>query len=244
MDVTAVLGSQLKYCVEVATELLADVEEQTVCFVHQAQRLGRESPSTLPPRAVQPPVPHGERVFLVRLTKSRLRFSGAVRFSLEKNELAPVFPLIHMHETQRAALHALSPNKRRLRRSTAGESGLRSSTPLQSLVSVLPPKAGVSRHFSPNPTAFRRKALSEQLLAIISASASDNRSSERLSLIDRWTVEASAKGNYRPLAASPSPSCSRRLSGSARSVSIPSYNGNQSPSSCQGYGPGLSSPPE
>src|SRR5208337_3018182 len=47
------------------------------------------------------------------------------------------------------------------------------------------------RHFSPNPTAFRRKALSEQLLAMISASASDNRSSERLSLIDRRTVEAS-----------------------------------------------------
>jgi hypothetical protein len=75
-----------------------------------------------------------------------------------------------------------------------------------------------TRHFSPNPTAFRRKALSEQLLAMISASVSDNRSSERLSLIDRRTVEASAKGNYRPLAASPSPSCSRRLSGSARSV--------------------------
>src|SRR5271157_998766 len=74
------------------------------------------------------------------------------------------------------------------------------------------------RHFSPNPTAFRRKALSEQMLAMISASASNNRSSERLSLIDRRTVEASAKGNYRPLAASPSPSCSRRLSGSARSV--------------------------
>jgi hypothetical protein len=34
-------------------------------------------------------------------------------------------------------------------------------------------------------------------------------------------VEASAKGNYRPLAASPSPSCSRRLSGSARSVEFP-----------------------
>ena len=68
------------------------------------------------------------------------------------------------------------------------------------------------------PDSFRRKALSEQLLAIISATASDNRSSERLSLIDRRTVEASAKGNYRPLAASPSPSCSRRLSGSARSV--------------------------
>ena len=71
-------------------------------------------------------------------------------------------------------------------------------------------------HFSSNPTAFRRKALSEQLLAMISASASDNRSSERLSLIDRRTVEVSAKGNYRPLAASPSLSCSRRLSGSAR----------------------------
>ncbi len=75
-----------------------------------------------------------------------------------------------------------------------------------------------TRHFSLIPTAFRRKALSEQLLAMISASASDNRSSERLSLIDRRTVEASAKGNYRPLAASPSPSCFRRLSGSARSV--------------------------
>jgi len=77
------------------------------------------------------------------------------------------------------------------------------------------------RHFSPNPTAFRRKALSEQPLAMISASASDNRSSERLSLIDRRTLESSAKGNYRPLAASPSPSCSRRLSGSARSVELP-----------------------
>ena len=70
------------------------------------------------------------------------------------------------------------------------------------------------------PDSFRRKALSEQLLAMISASASDNRSSERLSLIDRRTVEASARGNYRPLAASPSPSCSRRLSGSARSVNL------------------------
>jgi len=78
--------------------------------------------------------------------------------------------------------------------------------------------SGFFLHFSPNPTAFRRKALSEQLLAMISASASDNRSSERLSLIDRRMVEASAKSNYRPLAASSSPSCSRRLSGSARSL--------------------------
>ena len=62
------------------------------------------------------------------------------------------------------------------------------------------------RTLSPNPAAFRRKALSKQLLAMISTSASDNRSSERLSLIDRRTVEASVKGNYRPLAASPSPS--------------------------------------
>ena len=59
---------------------------------------------------------------------------------------------------------------------------------------------------------------------MISASASDNRSSERLSLIDRRTVETSAKGNYRPLAASPSPSCSRRLSGSARSVHFEAAN--------------------
>src|SRR5271166_7077432 len=40
----AVIGSQLTYCVEVAAELLADVEEQTVRSVHQAQRPGRESP--------------------------------------------------------------------------------------------------------------------------------------------------------------------------------------------------------
>ena len=40
----AVIGSQLTYCVEVAAELLADVEEQTVRSVHQAQRSGRESP--------------------------------------------------------------------------------------------------------------------------------------------------------------------------------------------------------
>ena len=83
---------------------------------------------------------------------------------------------------------------------------------------ISPTGSGFSGHLSPSPTAFRPKALSEQLLAMISASASDNRSSERLSLIDRRTVEASAKGNYRLLAASPSPSCSRRLSGSARSV--------------------------
>ena len=38
VDVTAVRGSQLTYCVEVAAELLADVEEQTVRSVHQAQR--------------------------------------------------------------------------------------------------------------------------------------------------------------------------------------------------------------
>ena len=44
VDVTAVTGSQLTYCVEVAAELLADVEEQTVRSVHQAQRQGRESP--------------------------------------------------------------------------------------------------------------------------------------------------------------------------------------------------------
>ena len=47
VDVTAVRGSQLTYCVEVAAELLADVEEQTVRSVHQAQRPGRESPCTL-----------------------------------------------------------------------------------------------------------------------------------------------------------------------------------------------------
>ena len=33
------------YCVEVAAELLADVEEQTVRSVHQAQWPGRESPN-------------------------------------------------------------------------------------------------------------------------------------------------------------------------------------------------------
>ena len=36
-------GSQLTYCVEVAAELLADVEEQTVRSVHQAQRPDRKS---------------------------------------------------------------------------------------------------------------------------------------------------------------------------------------------------------
>src|SRR5271157_845070 len=46
VDVMAVIGSQLTYCVEVAAELLADVEEQTVRSVHQAQRPGRESPPT------------------------------------------------------------------------------------------------------------------------------------------------------------------------------------------------------
>ena len=40
VDVTAARGSQLTYCVEVAAELLADVEEQTVRSVHQAQRPG------------------------------------------------------------------------------------------------------------------------------------------------------------------------------------------------------------
>ena len=45
VDVTAVIGSQLTYCVEVAAELLADIEEQTVRSVHQAQRPGRESPT-------------------------------------------------------------------------------------------------------------------------------------------------------------------------------------------------------
>src|SRR5271165_869939 len=44
VDVTTVIASQLTYCVEVAAELLADVEEQTVRSVHQAQRPGRESP--------------------------------------------------------------------------------------------------------------------------------------------------------------------------------------------------------
>ena len=43
-DATTASGSQLTYCVEVAAELLADVEEQTVRSVHQAQRSGRESP--------------------------------------------------------------------------------------------------------------------------------------------------------------------------------------------------------
>jgi hypothetical protein len=45
VDVTAVRGSQLTYCVEVAAEPLADVEEQTVRSVHQAQRPERENPS-------------------------------------------------------------------------------------------------------------------------------------------------------------------------------------------------------
>src|SRR5271157_4516728 len=45
VDVTTVIASQLTYCVEVAAELLADVEEQTVRSVHQAQRPGRESPA-------------------------------------------------------------------------------------------------------------------------------------------------------------------------------------------------------
>jgi len=40
VNITAVIGSQLTYCVEVAAELLADVEEQTVRSVHQAQRPG------------------------------------------------------------------------------------------------------------------------------------------------------------------------------------------------------------
>src|SRR5271166_4172261 len=48
VDVMAVIGSQLTYCVEVAAELLADVEEQTVRSVHQAQRPGRESPAFSP----------------------------------------------------------------------------------------------------------------------------------------------------------------------------------------------------
>ncbi len=48
VDVTAERGSQLMYCVEVAAELLADVEEQTVRSVHQAQRPGRESPIVCP----------------------------------------------------------------------------------------------------------------------------------------------------------------------------------------------------
>ena len=44
VDITTAIASQLTYCVEVAAELLADVEEQTVRSVHQAQRPGRESP--------------------------------------------------------------------------------------------------------------------------------------------------------------------------------------------------------
>ena len=47
VDVTAVRGSQLTYCVEVAAELLADVEEQTVRSVHQAPAARvRMSPQT------------------------------------------------------------------------------------------------------------------------------------------------------------------------------------------------------
>ena len=45
LDVTIASGSQLTHCVEVAAEPLADVEEQTVRSVHQAQRPGRESPT-------------------------------------------------------------------------------------------------------------------------------------------------------------------------------------------------------
>ena len=117
----------------------------------------------------------------------------------------------HFHRVFRALVgETVGEHVRRLRLERAA---LRLSSTDRPVVQV-----AFDGHFSPNPTAFRRKALSEQLLAMISASASDNRSSERLSLIDRRTVEASAKGNYRPLAASPSPSCSRRLSGSARSV--------------------------
>ena len=40
VDVTVVRGSQLTSCVEVAAELLAEVEQQTVRSVHQAQRPG------------------------------------------------------------------------------------------------------------------------------------------------------------------------------------------------------------
>ena len=57
MDVTAVRGSQLTYCVEVAAELIADVEEQTVRSVHQAQRPGRESPDARWPRSAQGVMP-------------------------------------------------------------------------------------------------------------------------------------------------------------------------------------------
>jgi len=54
VDVTVVRRSQLTYCVEVAAELLADVEEQTVRSVHQAQRAGRESPQHHPGARINP----------------------------------------------------------------------------------------------------------------------------------------------------------------------------------------------
>ena len=54
MDVTAVRGSQLTYCVEVAAELLADVEEQTVRSVYKAQRPRRESPNNPSTKNVSP----------------------------------------------------------------------------------------------------------------------------------------------------------------------------------------------
>ena len=65
VDVTAVRRSQLTYCVEVAAELLADVDEQTVRSVHQAQRPRRESsalvtredPGVEPCRFCQPFLP-------------------------------------------------------------------------------------------------------------------------------------------------------------------------------------------
>src|SRR5271165_5714495 len=138
----------------------------------------------------------GWRVKAERQPCQNLGFFGPVgsakalmRLRLSKNFLRPTYDLSFCHRSQLPSRQVEGPDQRPF-----------------------------FRHFSPNPTAFRRKALSEQMLAMISASASDNRSSERLSLIDRRTLESSAMGNYRPLAASPSPSCSRRLSGSARSV--------------------------
>ncbi len=61
VDVTAVRGSRLTYCVEVAAELLADVEEQTVRSVHQAQRPGRESPRGVGSVSVAAPSSYHER---------------------------------------------------------------------------------------------------------------------------------------------------------------------------------------
>ena len=61
MDATAVRESQLTYCVEVAAELLADVEERIVRSAHQAQRPRRES---LPDPGLDWPDPFVAQPFL------------------------------------------------------------------------------------------------------------------------------------------------------------------------------------